>query len=72
MKTQNTAPTRKTKSMFERIANTAGRFFGLTLQTGEKINAQYRSQSDRYLVVYDRNRSKNRRLSKTSVVDATV
>jgi hypothetical protein len=72
MKIKNTTSTKRTSALFDRIANTAGRFFGVTLQNGERINAQYRSQSDRYLVVYDRNQARNRRLLKTNVATTTV
>jgi hypothetical protein len=72
MKIKNTTSTKRTSALFDRIANTAGRFFGVTLQNGERINAQYRSQSDRYLVVYDRNQARNRRLLKTNVAATTV
>ncbi len=64
--------TRTTSSLFDRLPNTKGRFFGLYLSSGERINAQYRSQSDRYLMVYDRNNVRNRRILKTQVVGATV
>jgi hypothetical protein len=63
---------RTTPSLFERITNTGGRFFGLYLKNGERINAQYRSESDRYLMVYDRNNLRNRRILKTQVASATV
>jgi hypothetical protein len=59
-------------TLFERLTNTGGRFFGLYLKSGECINAQYRSQSDRYLMVYDRNRVRNRRILKTQVAGASV
>jgi hypothetical protein len=72
MRTKNTTTSKRTTALFDRIANTAGRFFGVTLQSGERINAQYRSQSERYLVVYDRNQARNRRLLKTNVSAATV
>lgn len=64
--------TRTTPSLFERLTNTKGRFFGLYLKNGERINAQYRSQSDRYLMVFDRNKVRNRRILKTEVTGATV
>lgn len=72
MRTKNTTTNKRTSGLFDRIANTGGRFFGVTLQNGERINAQYRSQSERYLVVYDRNQARNRRLLKTNVARATV
>jgi hypothetical protein len=72
MKTKSTTSSRRTTALFDRIANTGGRFFGVTLQNGERINAQYRSQSEQYLVVYDRNQARNRRLLKTNVAAATV
>lgn len=65
-------PTRTTTSLFDRLTKTGGRFFGLYLRNGEKINAQYRSQSDRYLMVYDNNKVRNRRILKSEVIGATV
>lgn len=64
--------TRTTSSLFDRLSNTKGRFFGLYLKDGERINAQYRSQSDRYVMVYDRNNAQNRRILKTRIAGATV
>jgi hypothetical protein len=72
MRTRNTTTNKKTSALFDRIANTGGRFFGVTLQNGERINAQYRSQSDSYLTVYDRNQARLRRLLKSNVATATV
>lgn len=70
MKRTNTQTTNS--NLFDRIAATKGRFFGLYLKNGEAVNAQYRSQSDNYLSVYDRNARTNRKFRKTSVVNATV
>ena len=75
--TKNTTRTKKTTTVqrtniFQRIENTKGRFFGLYLSSGEKINAQYRSQTDSYLRIYDRNRQKNRMILKTTIIRATV
>ena len=64
-KTKNKS--RNYSTIFQRVAETGGRFFGLYLSNGERINAQYRSQSEKYLVVFDRNKFKNRRILKTQV-----
>ena len=58
--------------VFDRMARTAGRFFGLVLESGERINAQYRNQTDKYLMIYDRNQARNRRILKTQVSKTTV
>ena len=62
----------KNTSTLTRIENSKGRFFGLYLKTGEVINAQYRSQTNSYLTVYDRNSRTIRKFRKTSVASATV
>lgn len=63
---------RNASCVFNRIANARGRFFGLYLTNGEAINAQYRDQTDSYLVIFDRFKNKNRRILKSRVIDATV
>lgn len=50
-----------------RIRNSKGRFFGLRTTAGEVINAQFRSETDSYISVYDRNNYRNRKLAKTSI-----
>lgn len=64
--------TTTSNTLFDRIAATKGRFFGLYLKNGEAVNAQYRSQSQSYLNVYDRNLKTTRRFHKASVIKATV
>ena len=59
-------------NLINNIANTKGRFFGLYLTNGEVLNAQYRSQTNSYITVYDRNARLVRKLRKTSVASATV
>lgn len=71
MKT-NTSTNNNTVNLFTRIANSKGRFFGLYLKNGEKLNAQYRNQTNSYLTVYDRNSKVMRKFRKTSVTGATV
>ena len=61
-----------TTNLIQDIANTKGRFFGLYLRNGEVLNAQYRSQTDSYITVYDRSARSVRKLRKTSVARATV
>jgi hypothetical protein len=59
-------------STIENITKTKGRFFGLYLTNGEVLNAQYRSQTESYITVFDRNQKTMRKLRKTSVARATV
>jgi hypothetical protein len=59
-------------NLIENIANTKGRFFGLYLRNGEVLNAQYRSQTNSYITVYDRTARSVRKLRKSSVASATV
>ena len=49
------------------IRNTKGRFFGLYTKQGESLNAQLQSETDKTIVVYDRNYNRTRRFSKTSI-----
>lgn len=59
-------------NLIQNIANSKGRFFGLYLTNGEVLNAQYRSQTNSYIMVYDRTSRSVRKLRKTSVASATV
>ena len=59
-------------NLIQNITNTKGRFFGLYLRNGEVLNAQYRSQTNSYITVYDRTSRSVRRLRKSSVASATV
>lgn len=61
-----------TETVIQNIANTRGRFFGLYLTNGEVLNAQYRSQTESYITVFDRKQRTMRKLRKTSVASATV
>lgn len=61
-----------TTNLIENITNTKGRFFGLYLTNGEVLNAQYRSQTNSYITVYDRSSRSMRKLRKSSVASATV
>jgi hypothetical protein len=63
---------RTTTDLIENITNTKGRFFGLYLTNGEVLNAQYRSQTNSYITVYDRSAKSMRKLRKSSVASATV
>ena len=49
------------------MANSKGRFFGLTTKAGERINAQFVDVTPSTVVIYDRNRFLHRRLNKTSL-----
>ena len=59
-------------NIFNKLANTKGRFFGLYLTNGEVINAKFKSQTDSYFTVYDRATKTTRKFRKTSVARATV
>lgn len=59
-------------STFQKLERSGGRFFGISLQNGERINAQYRGQTEKYLMVYDRNRTRDRRLLKTNVASVNI
>lgn len=77
VKTTTTKATKLTadttaQSLFARLEKSRGRFFGLYLNSGEKINAQYRSQTERSLIVFDRNSKRNRRVDKVKVQGASI
>jgi len=57
----------KTNSIVEAIGQSRGRFFGMTTRQGETINAQFVSQTPRYVIVRDRNASEIRKFAKTSL-----
>lgn len=50
-----------------KIRNSKGRFFGLRTTSGEVLNAQFRSETDMYVRVYDRNNGSNRKFAKKSI-----
>lgn len=54
------------------MRNSGGRFFGLYTTQGEAINAQFRSDSPRYVEVYDRNNFQTRKLAKTSIARVSL
>jgi hypothetical protein len=55
------------KTVLTAIRNSKGRFFGLYTKQGESLNAQLQSETDKTIVVYDRNYNRTRRFSKTSI-----
>lgn len=61
-----------TNDLFNKIASTKGRFFGLYLKDGQTINAQFRSLTNSYLTIFDRTSKTLRKFRKTSVLRATV
>jgi len=68
-----TNTTVKSKSIcFNKIASSGGRFFGLLLSDGQKVNAQYRSQSNKYITVYDKHAKQTRRLLKARILETTI
>jgi len=54
------------------MRNSRGRFFGLTTKAGDSINAQFISESPSYVTVYDRNRSSQRKLAKSSLTGLSM
>jgi hypothetical protein len=59
--------TQKQIGALNKIRNSKGRFFGLHTTSGEIMNAQFRSETDSYVNVFDRNNRRNRKLAKTSI-----
>jgi len=49
------------------MRNSKGRFFGLQVKSGERINAQFRYETSDTVVIYDRNKSRQRRIYKTNL-----
>jgi len=56
------------RTVLKAIRNSKGRFFGLYTKQGESLNAQLQSETDKTIMVYDRNSKRTRRFSKTSIV----
>ena len=72
-KTTTATTSTKVKSVcFDRIASSKGRFFGMLLTDGQRVNAQFRSQSEKYITVYDKHAKQTRRLLKARVATATI
>lgn len=55
------------KSNINKIENSRGRFFGLTTYDGRVYNAKLVRSTPNYVVIYDRNRTEDVRISKTNV-----
>jgi len=55
------------RTVLKAIRNSKGRFFGLYTKQGESLNAQLQSETDKTIMVYDRNSKRSRRFSKTSI-----
>lgn len=51
------------------IRNTKGRFFGVTLNSGETFNAQLRGETSKMFKLYDRNDSRQRKVLKRSIMN---
>ncbi len=54
-------------AIVEGMRNSKGRFFGLQIKSGERINAQFRYETSDTVVIYDRNKSRQRRIYKTNL-----
>ena len=54
------------------MKNSKGRFFGLTVKNGSRINAQFVHETPNSVVIYDRNQFTRRRLMKTSLVSINL
>jgi len=59
------------RTVLKAIRNSKGRFFGLYTKQGESLNAQLQSETDKTIMVYDRNSKRSRRFSKTSITGVT-
>lgn len=57
----------KTNRIVKAISTSKGRFFGLTTQQGETLNAQFVRETPKYVVVRDRNAKEIRKFAKTSL-----
>lgn len=55
------------QSALDAMKQTQGRFFGLYLKDGEKINAQFRKETEKTVLVYDRNNGIDRRINKSKI-----
>jgi hypothetical protein len=58
---------RKVNNIVKAMTSSRGRFFGLTTKQGETLNAQFVTETPKYVVVRDRNAQETRKLAKTSL-----
>jgi hypothetical protein len=57
----------KKQSALDVMKQTGGRFFGLYLKGGEAINAQFRRETEKTVLVYDRNNARHRQINKSKI-----
>ena len=58
---------RKVNNIVKAMTSSRGRFFRLTTKQGETLNAQFVTETSKYVVVRDRNAQETRKLAKTSL-----
>ena len=59
-------------NVINEIRNSRGRFFGLYTKNYPAINAQFQGETPSYVMVFDRNSRKNRKLAKSSIVGVSI
>lgn len=59
--------TQKQRLSLKSIRNSKGRFFGLYTNQGKTYNAQFVNETDKYITIYDRNKSRDVKLAKSSI-----
>ena len=57
----------KTNRIVKNMKSSGGRFFGLRTKNGLSYNAQFVSESSKYVTIRDRNAGKQRKFAKTSL-----
>lgn len=55
------------QSAVDAMKQTRGRFFGLYLKGGEAINAQFRRETPKTVLIYDRNSGVDRQINKSKI-----
>ena len=58
---------KQNKKAIAAIANSSGRFFGLTTKSGEVFNARLVKETPYYITFFNRNAGSERKIAKTSV-----
>lgn len=59
--------TKTNKAVLNVLRKSRGRFLGLTTNNGTQINAQLIKETDKYVVIYDRNARFDRRIAKSNL-----
>jgi hypothetical protein len=59
-------------TVIDQICNSQGRFFGLYTTNRPAMNAQFKSETKSYVMIYDRNARTQRKLAKSSIIGVSI